>query len=424
MLTSVEIRDAVLMALSALRANKFRSFLTILGVMIGVSSVIALASVVNGLDKAVEEEIETTGATSIIEIERFPPGTDWDNLTDEERRRPEMTAEEAWAIKTHCPSIDGVAPMNHHWERGSEGNVIKYSSNKVTFITNIGTWPDYLTVKSKSLSRGRFINETDVDLRAPVVVIGHDIAENLFEKQDPIGKEVRLNGDRMTVIGVFEDVESNFGDSYENKLAAIPLSTYEKLHPDDEALTLYVKAQSIEVLEQAKEEIIAVLRIQRKVPFDAENNFALSTQDTWKERAANITKYIYFAMIIITSVGLMVGGIGVMNIMLVSVTERTREIGVRKAIGAKRSNIILQFLTEAMTLSGFGGVIGIGFGVVSGLGINALLNAALGFGFPLTVPMFWVFMGFVVSVSVGLVSGVYPAFKAARLDPIESLRYE
>jgi putative ABC transport system permease protein len=251
-----------------------------------------------------------------------------------------------------------------------------------------------------------------------VCVIGSQTADALFDGGEAVGKIVRLNGKRFEVIGVLEKVASSFGNDWQNNLVTIPLSVYEKLHPFDEALTLVARARSRGEMEIAQEEIINALRIYRRVAFNDENNFALFTQDTFKEQAANITKYIYLAMIIITSVGLVVGGIGVMNIMLVSVTERTREIGVRKAIGAKRSNIVMQFLTEATTLSGVGGCIGIITGIILGLVANALL------GFPLSLSLFWITVGFVVSVSVGLVSGVYPAYKASRLDPIEALRYE
>ena len=215
-----------------------------------------------------------------------------------------------------------------------------------------------------------------------------------------------------------DKVSSNFGDDDENRMAIIPLSTFSKQYPWEEALFLVVRGRSYEEMEQALDEVTGVLRNYRKVPFNKKDNFALSTQDQFKEFVGNITEYIYLAMIIITSVGLMVGGIGVMNIMLVSVTERTREIGIRKAIGAKRMNIILQFLTEAMTLSGTGGVIGVIFGILIGLIVNGIA------GFPLTVSVLWIFVGFIVSVSVGLISGVYPAIKAAYLDPIEALRYE
>jgi len=416
MLTSVEVRDAIAMALSSLKANKMRSFLTILGVLIGVSSVIGLASIISGLNGAMQQEISQFGSATIVQIDRFPPNTDYDDLTDEERNRPWLTAGEALAIRDNCPSVDGVAPMNHYWAPG--GNIVKYKNRKASNVEYIGTWPDFLKVKDKSMARGRFISQSDEDRRSAVCVIGHSISRNLFEEGEPIGKEVRINGNRFTVIGVLDEVESNFGNDLENNLVAIPLSIYEKIHPWDEALTLAARAASVSVFEQAKEEMINALRVYRRVPFNKENNFAFFTQEYLQEQIDNITKYIYIAMIIITSVGLMVGGIGVMNIMLVSVTERTREIGVRKAIGAKRANIILQFLTEAMTLSGVGGIIGVILGIVAGLGINALI------GFPLSLSLFWVVIGFVVSVSVGLVSGVYPAFKAALLDPIEALRYE
>ena len=415
MLTSVEIKDSILMALSSLRSNKLRSFLTILGVLIGVSSVIGLASIINGLDGAMDEEIDSIGS-NIIEIERFGHNVDWDDLTEEERNRPEITVGEALAIRQSCPSVEGVAPMNHYWAPG--GNIAKYKNRKATNIGLMGTWPDFIRVKDKNVIEGRFISEFDLQERAMVVVLGYDVAQTLFEGESAVEKEVRINGKRFVVIGVLEEVSSNFGNTYENNKVAIPLSTFEKLHPWDEALTLMARAKDFELIEQAKEEIIGVLRVYRQVPFGQENNFHLSTQDSIKEQVSNITKYIYLAMIIITSVGLMVGGIGVMNIMLVSVTERTREIGIRKAIGAKRSNIILQFLTEATTLSGVGGIIGIIIGVLGGLGINSLLD------FPLSISVFWIVVGFAVSVSVGLVSGIYPAAKAAWLDPIDALRYE
>ena len=215
-----------------------------------------------------------------------------------------------------------------------------------------------------------------------------------------------------------EKVKSNFENSEVNEMVLMPLETSKKLYPWDEALTLFVKPKSMAVMDEAMDQVIAALRIHRKVPFNQENNFALETQQQIKDMVGNITQYIYLAMIVITSVGLMVGGIGVMNIMLVSVTERTREIGIRKAIGAKRMNIILQFITEAMTLSGTGGVIGIIIGMIIGLIVNSIA------GWPLTISIFWIVLGFTVSVSVGMISGVYPAIKAARLDPIEALRYE
>ena len=414
-LSLFEVQDAIGMALESVRANKFRSFLTILGVMVGVGSVISMASLVDGLNRAAEEEIDMMGS-NVITVERYGPGVDFDNLTDEERNRPHPTENEAKAIAAACPSVDGVAPQNHWYFPG--GNDLKYKNRKFSDATFNGTWPDLIKVRDIDMKSGRFIQQTDIQFRTSVCVIGVDIENTLFPGENPLGKMVRLNGREFEVIGVYEPAESNFGENYWNRLVSIPLTTYSKWLPYDKALTLEVRAVSREKMEQAEEEIITALRIHRKIPFDKPNSFHLSTQDQYKEQTAKITDVIYAITLVITSVGLMVGGIGVMNIMLVSVTERTREIGVRKAIGAKRANIILQFLTEAISLSSLGGIIGVILGVTLGLVLNSLL------GFPVTLPVAWVFIGFIVSVSVGLVSGVYPAIKAAKMDPIESLRYE
>jgi len=415
LLSPVEIKNAVMMALGSLMSNKFRSFLTILGVMVGVGSVISMAAVIDGLDNAAKDEVDRMG-TNIITVRKFDPGTDWDKLTDEERKRPEMSVGEAEAILANCPTVDGVAPRNHFYALG--GNEAKYRNRTFNSPLVMGTWPDYMKVRDKNMETGRFFSEIDLQYRLMVCVLGASVAELLFPNQNPVGREIRVNGDKFLVIGVLERVKSNFGEDSDNTYVIIPLTTFQKLMPMDKALTLECRSRSFDEIDKAIEEVTAALRLYRKVPFNKENNFALSTQEQFKDEINNITKYIYMGMGVVTSIGLMVGGIGVMNIMLVSVTERTREIGVRKAIGAKRSNIIMQFLTEAMTLSGTGGVIGILAGLSLGTGVNLLL------GFPLSVSPFWIVLGFTVSVSVGLVSGIYPAIKASKLDPIESLRYE
>lgn len=415
LLTFGEVRDSVLMAFSSLRANKFRAFLTILGVMIGVSSVIAMASIINGLNGQMNQEIDDMGS-NVIWITKFHPSVEHEDLSDEDRNRPPITVNEAEAILINCPTVEGVSPQNYYFKPG--GNDIKFKNRKYSRPRLMGTWPDFLKVNNRNVAQGRFLIEADEQFRTMVAVLGADMADVLFESDNPIGKEIRINGNVFEVVGVLEKVKSSFGNDELNETALIPLSTFEKIHPWEEELFLVARARTLAEMDKAQEEIINALRVHRKVPFNKDNDFALSTQQQFKEFIGNITQYIYMAMIIITSVGLMVGGIGVMNIMLVSVTERTREIGVRKAIGAKRSNIILQFLTEAMTLSGTGGIVGIIFGVGLGLLVNALFN------FPLSVSVFWIVLGFVVAVSVGLVSGMYPAIKAARLDPIEALRYE
>lgn len=415
LLTMVEIKDSILMALASIRANKLRAGLTILGVMVGVSSVIGMAAIIDGLNDAAEEEIDKIGSNIII-ISKYEDDVDFDKLTEEERNRPPITVGEAQAIRDNCPSVDGVSPQNYYFKPG--GNEVKYNNIKFSDPYIFGTWPDFVRVRDRNMAEGRFLSEVDEKFHLMNCVLGADVAEALFEGKSAVDKEIRVNGYKFTVVGVVEKLKSNFGNEHENRLVIIPLSTFLKMYPWEEELGLIARAVSYDKIEQAKEEITTALRIYRKVPFNKKDNFALSTQEQFKETIGNITKYIYLAMIVITSVGLMVGGIGVMNIMLVSVTERTREIGVRKAIGAKRMNIILQFLTEAMSLSATGGIIGVLFGVLLGMLINKLLS------FPINIPVFWIVVGFIVSVSVGLVSGVYPAIKASRLDPIEALRYE
>lgn len=414
-MTIVEMKDGVLLALGALWSNKFRSSMTILGVLIGVWSVIAMTSLIQGLDNAVQGSIDELGS-NVLFIDRFPPETNYDDLTEEERNRKYMTVDEADAIRENCPAVAAVSPENHHWGQ-SGGNVIKYKGNKANRPAIVGVVPDYQKVHNVSVSSGRFISHLDNDFRAMVCVIGTSVQEALFPDDDPIGKQIRVNNYRFTVIGVREKQESMFDDGENNKVA-IPLETFMKMHPWDEALTLVVSAKSMAMIEEAKEQIIITLRKLRNVPYGKENDFAIFGQENLREMVGNITKYIYIAMIVISSVGLMVGGVGVMNIMLVSVTERTREIGVRKAIGARRNNILWQFLIEAMTLSGTGGVLGIGAGIATALLIG--IATPLPFGIS---PLF-VTLGFLVAVIVGLVAGMYPAYRAARVDPIESLRYE
>jgi putative ABC transport system permease protein len=414
-LTFTEIKEGIRMAMGAISANKFRAGLTILGVMIGVSSVIGMAALVDGLHGAMNRQIDQLGS-NIIMVSRMPPNVDHDELTEDLRNRPPITEGEARAIQENAQYVDGVSPQNYYFQPG--GNIAKYKNRKFNRPSLFGTWPDYVKVRDRQLQSGRFLSPIDEQYRLMVCVVGSSVAQTLFEGEPPVGKEIRVNGYKFEVVGVLEEVKMMFGNQGENNAVIIPLSTFGKLYPWEEALGLSVRANSFENVNVALDEITGILRAYRKVPFNEPNNFELSTQEQFKDFIGNVTKYIYIAMIVITSVGLMVGGIGVMNIMLVSVTERTREIGVRKAIGAKRINIVLQFLTEAMALSGTGGVIGVIIGIAAGLAINALI------GFPVSLPIFWVVVGFIVSVSVGLVSGVYPAFKAARLDPIEALRYE
>ncbi len=414
MISIVEIRDGVLLALASLRENKLRAGLTILGVLIGVASVIGMASIIAGLDKLVAREIENMGS-NVVMITKFAPNTEYDELSDEERNRKDITMEEAEAVKSACPSVTGVCEQNYYYAPG--GNMIKYKDRQANRPQLFGAPPDYIKVRNRNVATGRFFNDLDMQRRAMVCVIASDVAKGLFPSENAIGRMIRINSREFEVIGTLEEKPPFLGQS-ENNFVIIPYSTFAKLHPWEKELFLIVSVSSAQLIPQAIDEITSVLRRVRGVPYNKPDDFAVWTQENMKEMVNNITQYIYLAMIIISSVGLMVGGVGVMNIMLVSVTERTREIGVRKAIGARKINILIQFLTEAMTLSGSGGVIGIGAGILLAFIVKLI------FSMPFTVSILWMFLGFTVSVMVGLIAGIYPAYKAARVDPIISLRYE
>lgn len=409
-----ETKEGVLLALDSIRANKFRSFLTILGVMIGVSSVIAMVALIQGLNAAVAREIETMGS-NVIFITKFPPETNYNELTEEQRKRKPITIMEANTVRELCPSVDGVSPQNYYFRPG--GNIVKYKNNSSDRTSIFGTSADFEAVNNRFVDRGRFFTEGEDHNRAMVCVIGSDVAEKIFENVDPLGKSLLMNNTRLRVVGVMEKQDRTFGGG-QNNLIALPYGTFEKLYPWEKELFLAVKASRADLIDKAQDEIRQALRRARGVKYNEEDNFSMFTQESATELYKEATGVIWLIMIGISSIGLMVGGIGVLNIMLVSVTERTREIGVRKAIGARRANVFFQFLVEAMTLSGSGGLIGIVFGLLLALLISAVSPL------PMVVPFVWVLLAFVIAVGVGLVAGVVPAFRAASVDPIVSLRYE
>lgn len=410
-----EIREAVIIAFDAIRANKMRSFLTVLGVMIGVSSVIGMVSLITGLNNSMANQIESLGSNAVY-VSRFKPGIVIGRRSSAERNRKPITFEHALAIKENCPAVKAVSPENHYYGGGG-GNIARYKGNEAMRPDLAGVLPDYQIVNNISCQQGRFITEMDHHFRRMVCVIGPDLADALFPSLDPLGKDILVNNHRYTVIGVAEKREAILGESQDNYIL-LPYNTFAKLHPWEKALWLACAAESAEKIDLAIDQITEVMRRERGLAYDEENDFAVFTQDSLLEIYRQITGMIYVAMTVISSIGLMVGGVGVMNIMLVSVTERTREIGIRKAIGARRANIVWQFLIEAMTLSGFGGFVG----VVGGLALAFFINVMDWLPAGVSIP--WVIIGFTVAVSVGLVFGIYPAYRAARVDPIVSLRYE
>ncbi|MGB2981530.1 MAG: ABC transporter permease [Candidatus Zixiibacteriota bacterium] len=417
MVNIFEIKEAISMAFAAIRAHKMRAFLTVLGVLVGVATVIAMVSIITGLNQSMAQQIESLGS-DVIYVTKSEIGIQFEGPTEEERNRPPITFEDAVAVEELCPSIDAVSPQN--WGPGAK--TVKYRDHKVSRFELIGVMPSYEVVNNNFIEEGRFFTDSDVNYRAMVTVLGRDVADVLFPGLDPIGKEISIAGrnfapKRFRVIGVMEERPSILGES-QNNFVLLPHDTYKKLYPEEKELLLVAKPKSPELIDQAIDEITQVMRIRRGLAADKPNNFAIATQDDLMDMYRNITKAIYMVMVVISSIGLLVGGVGVMNIMLVSVTERTREIGIRKAIGARKKDVLWQFLIEAMTLSGSGGILGIIIGLLLGEFVAAVTPLAAG------VSIFWIILGFSFSVSVGLIFGIYPAYRAAKLDPIVSLRYE
>jgi len=409
-----EAREGIAQASESLRAHKMRSFLTILGVFIGVMSVIAMASIIEGLNRTVSNQIQSLGS-NVIFVTRFKIGFSFGDRSEEERKRRPITFETGQAIRENCPAVDAVSPQNYFFADG--GNTATFRGNSAQRPSLFGTVPDYERVNNHYVALGRFITDIDDHFKAMVCVIGGDIAEALFPKLDPIGKQILVNGHKYAVIGVMEKRKTQLGNN-PNNFIALPYGTFARIHPWEKELFLVVRSRSLPEQEKAIDEITNALRRQRGVPYNKPNDFEVSTQEQLLEGFRSVTVGIFFLMIGISGIGLLVGGVGVMNIMLVSVKERTREIGIRKAVGAKRRNILWQFLIEAVALSGAGGIAGI----LMGSGLALLIGATT--PLPAAVSPFWVIVGFTVSVSVGLIFGIYPAYQAAKVDPIVSLRYE
>ena len=420
MMRKSEFGEIVRMATDTIRTNKMRSGLTVLGIVIGVAVVIGVSSIGRGLDDNVRDRLATVG-TNVIFVFHLEPFT-FGRMTEEMRMRKELTIDDAEAMRD-LPHIRSVAALLRIFRQdlGTGTFSVKYQDRKAKNTMLEGNTASMLDVEDLPLTSGRWISEFDDEHRSPVVVLCHDTAEELFGSQDPLGKEVNIEGHLFQVIGTIGKIQSVFNrgkDPIDNR-AILPLRTFKVLHPEMKQHWIVVKATSHDDMPKAMDEIRELLRRRRKVPFDKPDNFAIFTTESIGEVWNQITGGLFLGMFAISSVGLIVGGVGVMNIMLVSVTERTREIGVRKAIGATRKNILLQFTLEAVTLCMVGGLLGILAGALATLILHfavSFLHAALSFT--------WVLIAFVVACVIGLVFGIYPAWKAANLDPIEALRYE
>jgi putative ABC transport system permease protein len=410
-------------ALIAVRAHKLRASLTVLGIVVGVATVIAMVSIVTGFNNNMIRSFQSFGATQVVFQKyepRFGPGGP---RPEGELRRKELTVEDAAALKEAIPEARAISPQRYLW--GNTDYHLHHRNNEVRSPRVWGVMEPFALAQSRFVVQGRFLTDLDVEHAADVMVVGDEIREKLFPREDPIDKRIQLGHDTYTVVGVFEKKGKMFGESQDN-FVVIPITTFDRRFPwikaggsDGDALRIAAIPVRPEQLPVLMDKARQVLRVRRHVRFDQPDDFGVVTPDKMIESFQGITKGITLAMVFIAFISLVIGGVGVMNIMLVSVTERTREIGVRKAVGAFRRDIVLQFLTEATTLSLIGGIIGVVVGVAIPAGVNKVFDAL-----PAETPLWSVVVGLIVSISVGIFFGLYPAVKASRLDPIEALRYE
>lgn len=410
------------MALTTLREHKMRSFLTVLGVVIAVVVLILVFSVMYGMDKDLRGFLEDFGTETLF-INKFDPGIHIGRLSQEERTRKPLTAEDADAIAEECPAVQYATAEVVPWDFTNRNNsftpAAKYEDKEVLGINFSGATLDYLNVYNGRMAQGRFYTQAEDLHKSDVAVLGWDLADTLFPGGDAIGKVISVSGMQFQVIGVMEKRKKPpLGDSDAEKMVIVPYHTYRKHRPQDKEHFLAAKAFPGQKA-VAEDEVRGVLRRRRNDQYNKPDSFGISSAEQISEQFRSIMGAVALVTIVVASVGLLVGGVGVMNIMLMSVTERTHEIGVRKAIGARRRDVIRQFLVEAVVLTGSGGLVG----VLVALFFVALANVLLP-SIPSAVPMWSLGVAVVAAMSVGLFFGMYPAVKAAKLDPVEALRYE
>ena len=405
------LTELITTAITQLRANRLRSVLTTLGIVIGIGTVILIVSVLEGFRSSIEQELNVLGANT-FQVEKYGPRI----VVGHSKRKPrkDLTVEMAYAIREACPSVLNVGP-----EVWKFGETIVYEGERTNpNVMLAGGTPEFSINNGYFIQEGRFITDLDVRSHANVVVLGMDIVDKLFPYSDPIGEKVRIRNQKFTVIGILEaQGNSTFGESRDNRVV-IPITKWQEIYSKSRSINITVMAKSAELFSQAQDEVIGVLRKIRKVPPGEENDFDIFYNQSLIDSFNGVASKIQLGGIFIGLVSLAVGGIGVMNIMLVSVTERTREIGIRKAVGAKRVNILIQFLLEAIALCFLGGILGFGVGI----GLAALISLLA--SLPMSVPMWAVVSSLITTTVIGLIAGIYPAYRAAGLNVVDSLRYE
>ncbi|HJW42912.1 MAG TPA: ABC transporter permease, partial [Geothrix sp.] len=415
--------ENVRFALRAMVAQKLRSFLTLLGIVAGVATVIAMVSFVSGFNAAVTDSFSAFG-TTLVQFQKYEQRFGGGGpLPEDQKRRRNLTIEDAEALKRSSPLAAAVSQERYLFGPAGAALIIKTpegtEANGPTFV---GTNPDYAPANNSFVEDGRFLVEADIAHASRTCVLGPETAKALFGGKDPIGRTVLVNGNAFGVVGLLEKKGSFLGGDADN-IMLIPISTFDEMFPQikngtGDTIHIATVPKDPKQMYEMMDQEVAILRARRGLRANQPNDFAIFTSEAQLKTFQQITGGIAGAMILIAAIALLVGGVGVMNIMLVSVTERTREIGVRKALGATRRDIAMQFLVEAISLTGVGGAVGI----ATGLGIAMLVR--LVFEFPAAAPLWSIVLGFGVSTAVGLIFGLWPALKAAKQDPIEALRYE
>jgi len=402
-------------AMVTLRTHKLRSALTVFGVVLGVSVLMLVAALVNGFDQKVQEMVKQFGADTAF-VSKWDQGMHGGDRPLEERQRKPLTLEDGKALKELCPAVKNVTVfLQTNWQ---QSHTVRTKAGEVTAIDFRGVQPNFGQVYANAATiEGRFLADGDDQHREKVVMLGENVAPVLFPEGHAIGKDVFIDGSAFTVVGVVEKPKGGFGGGDEDRRVLIPYNTFKKIYPAADEVNMRFQAYQ-GLLDQSVDQAEEVLRRRRNVQQGGKDNFSIRTAAQEVEEFHSIMLMVYLATIVLSAIGLLIGGVGVMNIMLVSVTERTREIGIRKAIGARRGDITWQFLLEAMTLTGVGGV----FGIIFVFALVLLVRWALNWAG--IVPLWSIVLAETVSISIGLIFGVWPAVKASKLDPVEALRYE
>jgi putative ABC transport system permease protein len=412
MYTFTVIGEYLLMAWQALSTHKMRSILTTLGILIGVTTIITIFTTIQGLNEYVIGQLSNIGSSTVY-VQKWPwvIQNDWWKY----RNRREITYTEYEALKKYSTEADYIAPTVVAVKK------VRYKNEVYDRIPVVGTTEEYKDTDRANPAVGRFLTELDVQRKHKVCFIGEDIKQNLFKGEDPLGRRIKIDDEKYMVIGVNEKQGNVFGQSMDNFII-VPIGTFRRVYGgwehEHRGLAISLNVKDVSRLEAMKDEARGILRRVRKVPPNEEDDFALNQQDQLTNLYRSLTGTLYMIIFVIGGVSLVVGGIGITNIMLVSVTERTKEIGIRKAIGAKRRNILSQFLIEAVAISSVGGILGILLGYLGGSAILAQMKLSTG------VSLSSILVGYGFSTFVGVVAGFYPAWKGARMNPIDSLHYE